>query len=558
MKSVNYKIIMLVAVVGILSGCMRPSDKNFDRNIDRMKGSVLQDIDASQTVQEEAKKISLPPSVSAQMMPTSSVLPGEKNNAAPLRFDVSVNDVGVKEFFAGLSQGSNTSLILAPGVSGKITLQLKQVTLIEVLDAVSKLYGYRYTKTSYGYSISPKELETRIFMLDKLGLQRTLQTNTEVNSSSGDLTQGGASSSGSGVSVTAPSTVTIKAAQKDDFWTDTKTTIAALIGANPSLKTVPATSPMVQVIQSTGMIVVRAYPDEMAMVESYLKKTERILGREVIIEAEILDVTLSDQYSAGIDWQALTAGGVTTASATTLSTQSLLSNAYTLSLSGDRNNFNYALSLISTQGKVSVLSKPRVSTINNQSAIIKVGSDNYYVTNVQSQVTTNGTTSASNTTTSTINLQAFFSGISLYVTPQITEDGMVNLHIHPYISKVNEDSLSVTVDDQQSILPVAQSQIRETDTVVHAKSGQVIILGGLMQNAASDTSSGLPLKEKYKHGAGAALTSRDTVAVRNELVILLRPLITDDSVWKSELNKTAKSAYSKKLNTEFFDNAYEN
>ncbi len=180
------------------------------------------------------------------------------------------------------------------------------------------------------------------------------------------------------------------------------------------------------------------------------------------------------------------------------------------------------------------------------------------MTNVQSQVTTGGGGESTNTTTSTINLQAFFSGISLYVTPQITEQGEVNLHIHPAVSKVSENTLSVTVDGQESDLPVAQSDIRETDTVVHAKDGQVIILGGLMQTVAGSSASGLPLSSKYENSLGAATTARQNIGLKSELVILLRPIIVQDNVWKTELDKTAKSAYSEKSAQEFFSNAHGN
>jgi len=560
MKYVNFRILVLVAMVGFLAGCMKTTDRNYNSNVMEMNNALTQDSRSQQRVQENAKKLVLPASVSAQMMPSAAALPGVKGDNASVRFDVSVNNVPAKEFFSGLSQGSGYSLILAPNVTGNISLKLKQVTLVEALDAVSDLYGYHYEKTSYGYKIFPKELQTRIFMLDKLTLQRTLQTNTQINSSSGDLTQASSSSSsssGGGGSTITPSTVTIQASQKDTFWNDITTTISALIGASGNAKDAKAESPTVQVTGDTGMIVVRAYPKDMQLVEQYLAKTQSILGREVIIEAEILDVTLASEYSMGIDWAALTAGGAISPATSmpltpTTEATGLLSSVYNLSMSGDRNNFNYALSLISSQGKVAVLSKPRVSAINNQSAIIKVGSDNYYVTNVQSQVTTGGGGESTDTTTSTINLQAFFSGISLYVTPQITEQGEVNLHIHPAVSKVSQNTLDVIVDGQNSSLPVAQSEVRETDTVVHAKDGQVIILGGLMQTLSGASTSGLPLSPKYEDSLGAATTARRTSGLKSELVILLRPIIVQDNVWKTELDKTAKSSYSVKSEKEFF------
>jgi len=392
-------------------------------------------------------------------------------------------------------------------------------------------------------------------MMNHLSLQRTLKTNTQLNNSSGDLTQttGSSSVDNHGSSVT-PSTITIEALQQDDFWTDLQLSLLGLVGAKSDEKNVSSDQAMVKVNAGTGLIIVRTYPKEMRLVEEYLAKTQHILGREVIIEAEILDVTLSSEYSSGIDWSVLTAGGTTSGNAGLLNSGTMLSNVYTLSMSGDNNNFSYALNLLSTQGKVSVLSKPRISTMNNQSAIIKIGSDSYYVTSVESQLNSGGNNS-SDTTTSTINLQAYFSGIALYVTPQITDDGEVNLHIHPSVSQVTENTLNVTVDNQESVLPVARSQIRETDTMVRARDGQVVILGGLMQTGVSSASSGLPLKPFYADMLGGTMTSKENTGIKSELVILLRPIIVQEGVWPSELGKISKTAYIRQSEKEVIDDA---
>ncbi len=545
-----YRIVVASLIAAFLVGCVRPTDNNYNKNLQDSNDALTKNSMIQKRVMDDAKNLSLPNSVAEQMMPAANLLSAPQNSNFSEKFDVAVNNVSAKEFFAGLAQGSNCSLVLSPGVAGNVTLNLKQVTLQEALDAVSDLYGYHYEKTSYGYNIYPKQLETRIFMIDKLTLERTLQTSTLVNSSGSSLTTAGSASGGgdSGGGSNA-STVTIQASQKDTFWTDLSSTIGALIDGNSNEKGGTADTPMAQINPETGVIVVRAFPKNMQMVEQYIAKTQNILGRQVIIEAEILDVQLASEYSAGIDWSALTAGGVSSVPVSTAE----LSSVYTLSMSGDRNNFTYAVSLLSTQGRVSILSKPRVSAINNQSAIIKVGTDNYYVTNVDSQVTSGD---GDNTTTSTIDLEAFFSGISLYVTPQITDQGEVNLHIHPAVSEVSEDTLTVEVNDEVSTLPVAKSVIRETDTVVHAKNGQVIILGGLMQVNMSDGSSGLPIKPEYQNSFGALTTSKLQVNGKTELVILLRPIIVEDDVWKKELDSIAKTAYSEKADREFLNNAH--
>lgn len=550
------------ALLGLLVGCLHPTEGDFTKNVQNMHASLIANAETQKAVQKQSKALVLPSAVTAQMLPAAIILPGEQPSAAAARFDVTVHEVEVKAFFSGLAAGADCSIVVAPEVTGNITVNLKQVTLAEVLEAVTNLYGYRYEKTDYGYTIYPRELETRIFMVNKLALERTLATNTQLNTSGGDLTNSGgtsSSSAGSSSSGNALSTVTLQASQKESFWTNIQTTISALIQAQNNA----TDGPLVEVTQETGMVVVRAYPKDLQTVEAYLMQTQRILGREVVIEAEILDVELSNEYSAGIDWSVLSAGG--TSSGATPSNLlgsssnpgiSLIGNVYSLSLSGDHNNFTYAVNLLANQGRVSVLSKPRVSAINNQSAIIKVGTDNYYVTSVQSQVTSGS--SSGDSTTSTINLQAFFSGISLYITPQITAEGEVNLHIHPAVSRVSENNLQVTVAGQSSTLPVASSVLRETDTVVRAKNGQVIILGGLIQEDISDLSSGLPVNQKYAQHLGPLVTARQKEGAKTELVILLRPLMVEDEGMRKDLTKTAQKLFTEKSMQEFFSDAYRN
>lgn len=556
-KIVLNKVSAICLMTIVLTSCMQPESGNFNQQVKNMHDSLVADAETQERVAKQSKNLSLPSSVTSKMLPSATVLPGEKQSVSAAKFDVSVNNIDAKEFFSGLATGSNSSIVVSPGVSGNVSLNLKQVTLSQVLDAVTNLYGYRYEKTSYGYNIYPKELETRVFIINKLALERTLQTNTQLNNSGGDLTTT-TNSSGTNTSATAPSTVTLQASQKEAFWTNIQTTIAALIGVKKEGKD----GPIVQITEETGMVVVRAYPKDMQLVEDYLDQAQKILGRQVIIEAEILDVELTNEYAAGIDWNILTTGGSTLGVTpenlignSNNSTVSLIGNVYSLSLSGDNNNFQYAINLLSTQGKISVLSKPRVSAVNNQSAIIKVGTDNYYVTNVQSQVTTGGT---SDTSTSTINLQAFFSGISLYITPQITEEGEVNLHIHPAVSRVTENDLQVQISGQNTTLPVAESVLRETDTVVRAKNGQVLILGGLIQENSEEVASGLPLDSKYNDKLGALTTSHKNGASKTELVILLRPLIVEDQSMRKDLKLTAQKLFTEKSTQEFFDNAYRN
>ena len=178
-----------------------------------------------------------------------------------------------------------------------------------------------------------------------------------------------------------------------------------------------------------------------------------------------------------------------------------------------------------------VLSSPRIATMNNQKAVLKVGTDEFFVTNV-STTTTTGT---STTSTPTVTLQPFFSGIALDVTPRIDENGEIILHVHPSVSLVSTVNKIVNLGGTSGTLnlPLASSSISETDSIVRARDGQIVALGGLMRQATFDERSGLPGLPKSIFGQ---TTQRSE---KRELVILLKPTIVDsDKDWSDDIARS--------------------
>jgi MSHA biogenesis protein MshL len=313
----------------------------------------------------------------------------------------------------------------------------------------------------------------------------------------------------------------------------------------------------------SGVVVVRALPNELREVEKYLTATQLIVQRQVILEAKILEVRLNDAFQTGINWSQLLTPGNDTIRASNIGGGSVLvnesgrsdisGNQYNLaSLAGQEGalssafggvftlalkvgDFSSFIELLETQGKVQVLSSPRVATMNNQKAIIKVGTDEFFVTDVSStNVSSGGTTSVNPSVT----LTPFFSGVALDVTPQISKDSNVTLHIHPSISDVVDQQKKVTIGTVTQELPLARSTVRETDSIVRAKSGQVIVIGGLMQDIISDSDAGAPgakdiplLGHLFKHTKKSSKKS--------ELVILLKPVVVEDGrAWSADLQKS--------------------
>jgi MSHA biogenesis protein MshL len=184
--------------------------------------------------------------------------------------------------------------------------------------------------------------------------------------------------------------------------------------------------------------------------------------------------------------------------------------------------------MLDTQGRTRVLSSPRVSTLHNQKAVIKAGSDEFFVTGIN----TNTTTGTSTTTTLDVELTPFFSGVALDVTPQISEDGTVLLHIHPTVSEVSDQSKRVSFGNSTSDLPLAFSQIRESDSVVRARSGQIIVIGGLMRETRKRNDYKVPGLGSIPVVGNLFKSKRDTSSTV-ELVLLLRPIVADDQAMAS-------------------------
>jgi MSHA biogenesis protein MshL len=178
-----------------------------------------------------------------------------------------------------------------------------------------------------------------------------------------------------------------------------------------------------------------------------------------------------------------------------------------------------------------------VSAINNQQAVIKVGDDAFFVTSITSNQSPSGTGTS---TSSSVGLTPFFSGITLDVTPQISHAGEIVLHVHPSISKVVDDTKSVDLGTQGTLkLPLAKSTVRESDDIVRAKNGQIVVIGGLMERATDEENSSMPGASRIPF-FGALFRGTDQTALKTELVILLRPVVADDKVWGDKLHEATK------------------
>lgn len=477
-------------------------------------------------------------------------------------FNISVHDVEAREFFMSLVFDSQENMVVHPDVSGRISLELKNVTIPQVLSAVQKVYGYDYSKTDIGYVIYPATLQTKIFKIDRIDLLREGSSNTRVSSGqintasrrSGNPNQmntganpgvaGGATPYGSQNNATSGSW--INTTSKTDFWDELQQSLTAIIDVSPTENNSdelrnPQTGTKVVLNKQTGIVVVRANPGQMREVEKLVASTQDQLGRQVVIEAKILEIILDDEHQDGVNWASMVRDGTNAFLMASNPIPAMASNAISSStqvftVSGNIGDFYAFISLMEKQGKTNILSSPRISTLNNQKAVIKVGQDEYFITDVSSNnILTGG--SATNTVTQDITWTPFFSGIALDVTPQIADSNKVTLHIHPSITRVQNQDKTFTINGEDGSIPMALNTVRESDSIVHAENGQIIVIGGLMQEDREEDKRGVAFLSRIPY-LGNAFRENTGKGRKSELVILLKPtIINSGKDWEAPIQE---------------------
>lgn len=511
-------------MAALLSACAAPKE---------WRESARATIEATM---EESRKVSqpVPAEVSQALLPPIEIkLPDGKVVPLEQRFDLTVANAPAREVFMGLVEGTPYSMVVHPDVTGTLSLNLKEVTVPEALEAIRQVYGYEYRREGNRFLILGAEMQTRIFAVNYLNVVRS-GTST-VNVGGGGLGGIGGIGAGTGGTTTATTgtggtagsaagsgVVQVSTISQADFWKNLTETLTVLIGTEGGRKVI--------VNPQTGLVVVRAMPEELRIVEDYLGVTHASVNRQVLLEAKVVEVELKNEFQSGVNWSLVSRnyrGQVFNSSATLFGggTPAGGSGARSSEFGGifslllQTSDFSLLIDALRGQGEVQVLSSPRVSTVNNQKAVIKVGGEEFFVTNVTQAVAATTTTAA---TPASVSLSAFFSGISLDVTPQIDEANNIVLHIHPSVSAVSEKTKSLTVSGQSFSLPLALSTIQESDNIVRASSGQIIVIGGLMKEGVTDRDASVPLLADIPI-VGALFKHRNITRIKKELIILLKP-----------------------------------
>jgi MSHA biogenesis protein MshL len=573
--------LLIAALLAVLvAGCTTPPPRprTIDSRIAAELDKAAEERRSAPVTESEVHEALLPP--------LKLDLPSASRQIEP-RFDLSVNNAPAVQVLMSIVTGTRYSMLVHPDITGTITVNLKDVTVREALDALRDLYGYDYRIEGTRILVQSPAIQTRVFQVNYLVGQRLGRSDMRVTSGSVADTAGtggaGIAAPGlpgatglpftpaaGGAAPALPSTVgdssRIQTTVRNDFWDELRQTLTQIIGREGGRSIV--------VNAQAGLIVARAMPEELRQVENYLRAIRLSVERQVMLEAKIIEVTLSEQFQAGVNWALFSSSGRTSLGVitpnTTLGTRGTntsgglavtpqpgsalfqagatasslipgLPGGALFGLAFQTQNFTALLNFLESQGSLQVLSSPRIATVNNQKAVLKVGTDQFFITNIAGGSTTTGLATGGTTSFPTLTLRPFFSGVALDVTPQIDEGSNIVLHIHPSVSDVQQDDKVVNlgaVFGGQITLPLARSTVSETDSVVRVRDGNIVAIGGLMKVDLADQRSGLPGLQDSP-GIGRVFGSEQRTVVKKELVILIKPtVIQSDREWAEDLRET--------------------
>ncbi|WP_245539300.1 pilus (MSHA type) biogenesis protein MshL [Thiobacillus thioparus] len=549
----------------VLAGCVPP--RAFDTSPDHITRPSPTAVPVS------------PPPAPVKAIPALSP---PKLNAPVPTYTVVVNDVPVKDLLFSIARDTQYNIDLYPGISGNVSLNAVQEPLPAILDRIARQADLRYEMNGRTVSIMPDTPYVKTYTVNYVNVARNTTSSVgvaaQIASTGGGIGTGTGNTSAS-TNAGNSSTTTVASQSNNDLWTVLADNIRTMLagtravtqsneeraarleaekaeraervsqaeaaskagaGAASLFTAAFANQPAgdgkydVAVNPVAGTVTVLGTSRQQELVQQYLDRVMQSAQRQVLIEATIVEVTLKDQYRAGIDWsKALqgatgwtinTVGGGTNALAGALSP--FIQATYT---NTGNNGFTAAIDLLESFGKTKVLSSPKLMALNNQTALLKVV-DNLVYFSVQSQQgALSSTGSVLQPATFTTTAHTVPIGVVMSVLPQINENGMVSLTVRPTISRkvgsVDDPNPDLEKAGVKNSIPVIQ--VREMESLLQVRSGQTVVLGGLIQDDSNNARDGVPGLSRPE-GIGALFGQHERINSQTELVIFLRPTVVSN------------------------------
>jgi MSHA biogenesis protein MshL len=438
-------------------------------------------------------------------------------------FSFSAKDLEVKDALALFARSNDLNIVPDPDITGQVTVDFRNLSLDKSLDAILDTFSY-FAEIDGGL-IRVKKTKTAFFNVDYVRLNRSGNGSTTANisSSSSSGGSGGAGGTGGGTSGGAnggssdSTSVSISKTDNIKFWDELDEQLRSMLSASGKL----AMNRMV------GNIMVTDHKSHVDRIDEYLKHIKRSLHLQVDIEAQIFEVVLNDQLNMGIDWQnitgslekwAISSGGLPVGIP---SSRLIVDNPLggltpgqpALSLAITKDQSRVVIDALKQQGRLEVVSQPRIRTLNNQAALIKVGTEKPFFRS--SVIATTGTSSQ---TTTDVEVQSITIGTILALTPQISDDGWITMDISPVITRL-VDSIA---GPNGATAP--EVDIKQTSSLIRIRENSTVIIGGLIQNERYKTERRVPFLGDIPV-LGYPFRGIFTSKRRTELVIFITPTI---------------------------------
>ena len=462
------------------------------------------------------------------------VLPKPEKRPDLETYTVVVHDVPIRELLFSMARDARLNLDIDNDIEGKVTMNAIDQTLPKILDRISQQSNIRYQLVDDTLRVQADKPFLKNYSISYLNVSRmsagTVEVSSEIRSTgTGDVEGGGGS--GGGKSGNDSSSV-VQSTSNHHFWKTLTMNVAGIIGEtlkagkNDNFET----GDKIIVNRESGMIAVKATAKQHAQIKAFVDQVLESVQRQVLIEATIAEVQLSDRYQAGIDWS------LVTSDPNTKTTQDLLGGnlgqtpffSFNVAETIDGNPLNVTLKALETFGDVKVLSSPKVMAINNQSAILKVvDNEVYFTTDVE---TVPGSVNQNSLVTIDTDVNTVPVGFVMSVTPFIDQNQVVTLNVRPTISRiiafVADPNPVLAEAGVTSEIPVIQ--VREIESVLTIENGDTAVIGGLMQDQIDKSSSGVPILSSIPL-LGNLFRYQDDQYVKSELVIFIRPVVTTDA-----------------------------
>lgn len=404
-------------------------------------------------------------------------------------YTMSVRNESVKGVLLALGRQSPFNFVISPDVEGHVTLDMKNVPLTYLMDAIVQPLDLTYRMDGDVIWVEPVYPTSEFFTLNYILTRRT-STRTVTGSTiagSGDFES---NTSNNGVD-------TVSSTERTAVFENVRRSIALLLSEQGE----------VEINEESGMVSVVDYRENLVRIEKFLKRVTEALNRQVMITAKLVEVTYSKGNEFGIDWSAIAGDFALTVGSRT--TDELLSAVV------DSKNVDSTIRAIAERNNISIKNSPNVSTLNNQAAIIVLGEQQVFFETVEDLDDQTGQVIRRRTSPRSITI-----GVSLHVVPQISSNGMIVMNVHNRVTeKINE-----VIGPDGTVVP--ELSVREVDTIARLRPHQTMIIAGLTTETDSKATSGVPILSDIPW-IGDLVTSRRNEKRKTELVLFLTPTLVN-------------------------------